>query len=150
MTDLTSSECIRLLKNNYTGHLGFISKGDPHVIPITYHYNQADNTIISYSEEGHKINAMRDNGSVSLQVEDIISNSNWQSVLVLGTFEEIKGSNAKLLLHQFTEGVKNILKVKERKHPEFISEFSSKTYSGGIPIVYRINVSEMKGKRKET
>ncbi len=150
MTDLTSSECIRLLKNNYTGHLGFISQGDPHVIPITYYYNQADNTIISYSEEGHKINAMRDNGSVSLQVEDIISNSNWQSVLVLGTFEEIKGSNAKLLLHQFTEGVKKTLQVKELRHPEFISEFSSKGYSGGIPIVYRINISEMKGKRKET
>ncbi len=150
MTDLTSSECIRLLKKNYTGHLGFISQGDPHVLPITFYYNQADNTIISYSEEGHKINAMRVNGSVALQVEDIISNSNWQSVLVLGTFEEIKGSNAKLLLHQFTEGVKNILKVKEHKHPEFISEFSSKGYSGGIPIVFRINVSEMKGKRKET
>jgi hypothetical protein len=150
MTDLTSSECIRLLKNNYTGHLGFISQGYPYVIPITFHYNQADNTIISYSEEGHKINAMRNNGSVSLQVQDIISNSNWQSVLVHGTFEEIKGSNAKYLLHQFAEGVKDKVKVKEHKHPEFISEFSSKTYSGGVPIVYRINVSEMKGKRKET
>ncbi|MGB5371263.1 MAG: pyridoxamine 5'-phosphate oxidase family protein [Flavobacteriaceae bacterium] len=150
MTDLTSSECIRLLKNNYIGHLGFISQGDPHVIPITFYYNQADNTIISYSEEGHKINAMRHNGSVSLQVEEIISNSNWQSVLVHGNFEEIKGSNAKYLLHQFAEGVKNVLKVKEQKHPEFISEFSSKTYSGGIPIVYRINISVMNGKRKET
>ncbi len=150
MTDLTSSECIRLLKNNYTGHLGFISQGDPYVIPITYYYNQADNTIISYAEEGHKINAMRENGSVSLQVEEIISNSNWQSVLVFGTFEEIKGSNAKYLLHQFAEGVKNIFKHREHKHPEFISEFSSKVYSGGIPIVYRINISEVKGKRKET
>lgn len=150
MTDLTSSECIRLLKKNYIGHLGFISQGDPYVIPITFYFNQADNTIISYSEEGHKINAMRENGSVSLQVEEIISNSNWQSVLVHGTFEEIKGSNAKYLLHQFAEGVKNIFKVKEHAHPEFISEFSSKTYSGGIPIVYRINISEMKGKRKET
>jgi nitroimidazol reductase NimA-like FMN-containing flavoprotein (pyridoxamine 5'-phosphate oxidase superfamily) len=150
MTDLSSNECIRVLKTNYTGHLGFISQGDPYVLPITFYYNQADNTIISYSEEGHKIKAMRINRSVSLQVEEVVSNSNWQSVLVHGTFEEIKGSNAKYLLHQFAEGVKNILNVKEHKHPEFISEFSSKTYSGGVPIVYRIKILEIKGKRKET
>ncbi|TFG74082.1 MAG: flavin mononucleotide-binding protein [Flavobacteriales bacterium] len=150
MTDLTSNEGIRILKNNYIGHLGYISQSEPYVIPITYYYNPSDNTIISYSEEGHKINAMRKNGSVSLQVEEIVSNSNWQSVLAHGTYEEIKGSNAKHLLHLFAEGVKNILNVKEHKHPEFISEFSSKTYSGGVPVVYRIKIRDIKGKRKET
>ena len=148
--NLSKSASVTLLKNNYTGHLAFIAQRIPFALPITYYYDTANNAIISYSSKGLKIDAMRENDTVSLQVEEIESNSNWQSVLVLGTFEELHGSDAKYYLHQFTEGVKSIIAQKEHKHPEFISEFSSKLYSRGIPIVYRIKILEIIGKRKET
>src|SRR5690606_20756879 len=119
------------------------------VVPITYYFHLPDNTIISYSVLGHKIHAMRKNNSVSMVVEDIRSMTNWESVLVHGTYEELEGSTAKQQLHQFTQGVKEILHQKEHKEVEFISEFSSKLYSRGIPIVYRINILEITGKRKE-
>ena len=149
MENLSKSEIITLLKDNYIGHLSYIAQGRPFTIPITYFYDLGSNAIISYSAEGHKMEAMRKNGAVSLEVEEIVSNSNWQSVLAHGTFDELHGSDAKYYLHQFTEGVKNIIKQKEQTLPEFISEFSSKSSSKKIPVVYRIKILEITGRRKE-
>ena len=149
MTDLTTSECTRVLRDNFMGHLAFISKEQPFVIPITYYFDPTDNTVISYSALGHKIHAMRENKSVSMVVEDIQSMTNWESVMIHGTYEELEGSTAKQKLHQFTQGVKGLLLQKEQKEVEFISEFSSKLYSRGVPIVYRINILEIRGKRRE-
>ena len=149
MENLSESEIITLLKDNYIGHLSYIAQGRPFTIPITYFYDLGSNAIISYSAEGHKMEAMRKNGAVSLEVEEIVSNSNWQSVLAHGTFDELHGSDAKYYLHQFTEGVKNIIKQKEQILPEFISEFSSKSSSKKIPVEYRIKILEITGRRKE-
>ena len=143
-------ESITLLKDNYIGHLSYIAQGRPFTIPITYFYDQGSNAIISYSAEGHKMDAMRKNGAVSLEVEEIVSNNNWQSILAHGTFEELNGTDAKYYLHQFTEGVKSIIKEKEHTLPEFISEFSSKSSSKKNPVVYRFKILEITGRRKET
>ncbi len=40
--------------------------------------------------------------------------------------------------------------IDARKDPEFISEFSSKIYGQGIPIVYRIKIQEITGKFRES
>ena len=150
MTDLRSNESLRILRNNYIGRLAFISEGKPFTVPITYFFDPSDKSIISYSGPGHKIDAMRKNQSISLQVDAIVSVYNWESALVHGTFEELKGDDAKQKLQEFAEGVKSIILSKERKEVEFISEFSSKQYSGEHSIVYRINILEITGKRKET
>lgn len=150
MTDLTLSESTNVIRNNYTGHLGYLSHGAPYVIPITYYFDPTDNTIISYSAEGHKIDTMRKNKTVSIQVGEIASIYNWESVLVHGTFEELMGSVAKQKLHDFTEGIKQIISQKEHKEVEFISEFSGKSYAKGTPIVFKINITGITGKRAES
>ncbi len=141
---------MRILRHNYVGRLAFIAEGKPFTVPITYFFDPSDNSIISYSGQGHKIDAMRKNHSVSLQVDEIQSVHNWESALVHGTFEELEGSAAKQKLHRFAEGVKSIIHSKERKEVEFINEFSSKEYSGENSIVYRIKVLEVTGKRKDS
>ena len=150
MTNLKLNESTRILSHNYVGRLAFIAQDKPFAVPITYFFDPQDNTILSYSGEGHKIDAMRKNPSVSLQVDEIQSVHNWESALVHGSFEELKGSDAKQKLHRFAEGVKSIIQSKERKEVEFINEFSSKEYSGKNSIVFRINILEITGKRKET
>lgn len=149
MTNLTTNESIRLIMDNYTGHLGYISQHQPYVLPITYYYDKEDHAIISYTADGHKLDAMQKNNAVSLLVEEITSVKNWKSVLVHGTFEAINGTDAKFKLHQFTEGVKSLILRKENRETEFISEFSSKLYSRGNPTVYLIKILEITGKRKE-
>ncbi len=144
--DLDTKEGLRVLKENYIGRLAFISQGRPYSLPITYFYDEPNNAIVSYSGEGHKLNSMRLNNSISFQVDEIELASNWKSVLIHGEFEELSGSDARYQLHQFASGVKDIIEKKEKRDVHFISEFSSKISSGEIPIVYRLKIMEITGK----
>ena len=101
MTDLKTNESLRILRNNYIGRLEFIAEGKPFTVPITYFFDPSDNSIINYSGNGHKIDAMRKNHAISFQVDEIQSVRNWESALAHGTFEELSGSDAKQKLYQF-------------------------------------------------
>ncbi|GAA4112524.1 hypothetical protein GCM10022393_11020 [Aquimarina addita] len=140
------TESIQLLSDNYIGRLAFISAGSPYVIPVTYHYNKTNNAIISYSGVGHKIQAMRKNNTVAFEVDEITSLSNWKSVLIQGVFEEIVGTDAKYILHEFAEGVKNNIHRKKQEEHKFLPEFSSKIKTNKAPIVYQIKIIEVTGK----
>lgn len=146
--DLNSESCKQLLASNYIGRIGYITKNNTDIIPITYYYDADRHSIISYSGEGFKIDAMRKNESVSFQVDEIENINQWKSVLLYGTFEELSGSDAKRLLHEFSEGVKKNILKKENASPKFIGEFSSKLRAMGSPVVYRINISGMTGKQR--
>ena len=147
--DLKTKEGKQLLGDNYIGHLSYIAGEWPYSLPITYYYNSAKNMVISYAAEGHKIEAMRKNPNVSLEVNEIDSVSHWRSVLVHGKFEELEGLDARYYLHEFAEGVKSLLRRKEDTFANSIEEFSSKMDSEKLPVVYRIVIDEMTAKFRD-
>ncbi len=146
--NLNQKERVELLKRNYIGYLGYIAGANPYVVPITYYYDDDSHSIISYSSEGHKIAAMRKNPSVSICVDEIYSVNNWQSVLAHGTFEELSGIDAKYMLHQFSEGVKDIINQSPNKNTRYISEFSAKIEKENAPMVFCIRIDEITGKKR--
>tara|TARA_R110002072_G_scaffold271545_1_gene431538 strand:- start:229 stop:681 length:453 start_codon:yes stop_codon:yes gene_type:complete len=146
---LGKSKCRRVLSNNYIGHLAYVYNKSPYVIPITYHYDDIANAIIGYSGIGHKIKALRINSEVSLEVSEIDSVNKWQSVVVHGTYREFLGSTAKINLHKFSEGVKDIIKKTEARDLKFLSEFSSKIFKEGSPIVFKIDIEGLTGRERK-
>lgn len=145
MTNLQENECKQLLSNNYLGTIAYISSGSPFMVPMTYFFDGVD-TIIGYSSKGHKTKAMAQNDQVSLHVLEKRDINNWSSVLVLGTYEELDAGDAKVYLRQFASGIKDLILRKEEKNLQFISDFSSKTYKGEIPVVFKIHIDSFKGK----
>ncbi|MFD2915800.1 pyridoxamine 5'-phosphate oxidase family protein [Psychroserpens luteus] len=145
---LKQNESSRLLETNYIGNLSYIYQNRPFIAPITYFFDKANDVIIGYSAEGHKINAMRKNNNVSLSVSGIDSVNSWESVLAQGTFVELSGSDAKAQLHIFSLGVKDLIINKEHRKLDFISEFSSKIYKDDLPIVFQIKIEEITGKMR--
>jgi len=147
MTNLTEKECNTLLADNYIGQLAYIYNNRPFVVPITYYFD-GKNTIISYSAEGHKTMAMRKINKVSMQVSDIKNINNWNSILAHGFFKEITGSDAKKYLHEFATRVKDLILRKEEKNLHTIGDFSSKTNTDALPIVFKITTYELTGKSR--
>jgi len=146
--EIGKQEYIEFLSNNYVGNLAYISGNTPFMVPLTYYFDQEENVIISYSNEGHKIEAMRLNNNVSIQIAEIESLDKWKSVLLIGNLEELTVSETKMYLHKFSKNVKDILAKKENKNPELIDFFSSKLNNEGIPIVYKIKIHEIIGRKK--
>ncbi|MFK7811601.1 MAG: pyridoxamine 5'-phosphate oxidase family protein [Maribacter sp.] len=146
---LELSECLKVLNANYLGRIAYISGNSPYVVPVTYFYDAEEKSILSYSTIGHKIKAMRAHEDVSLQVDDIHSIQKWRSVLVHGHFEELEGSTAKKYLHRFAEGVQDTIVKSNGEKPKFIQDFTSRLQKGTIPIIYRVNISDITGKFRD-
>ncbi|HUH46294.1 MAG TPA: pyridoxamine 5'-phosphate oxidase family protein [Arenibacter sp.] len=144
--DLKKDRCRLLLQGHYWGHLAFTGHNSPYVLPITYYYDKGNNCIISTSAEGHKIDCLRENKLVSLNVSKIDSINNWSSVLIHGEYEELKGIDAKYQLHQFLEGIKKIVGANGNSDLKFIGDFSSSIKPDAIAVVYRIKINEITGK----
>ncbi len=144
--DLELEKCLKILGNNYLGHLGYISGKTPFVIPITYFYDAENKCILSYSTNGHKIDAMRRHEHIVLQVEQMKTIQDWTSIQVHGTFEELEGSAAKKYLHKFAQGVQSAVERINDEKPKFIGDFSSRLQEREMPIVYRMNINDITGK----
>lgn len=149
--NLEHEGCLELLRNNYFGRLTFIKGETPYVVPITYYFqDEKEQGLICYSLEGFKIEAMRENGSVALLIDEIESIFRWKSVLVHGQYEELSGTDARIRLHEFTQGIKAIINRGKTKNVRFINEFSSKMGAlGPSPIVFRINMTDLTGKIRQ-
>ena len=146
---LGKSKCKKVLSNNYIGHLAYIDNNQPYVVPITYYYDDVTNAIIGYSGYGHKIKALRIKNVASIEVSEIDSVNKWRSVVVYGTYREFLGSTAKINLHKFSEGVKDIIKKTEGRDLKFLSEFSSKIFKEGSPIVFKIHIEDLTGRERK-
>ena len=85
---LTEAEAIELVKAGKIGRLGCVDQEGPYVVPINYLLD--DGEIYSHALPGKKINAMRAEPRVCLQVDHIQDDLHWSSAIVFGRFEEIR------------------------------------------------------------
>lgn len=85
--EMGGTESHELLRSQTVGRLGCSLDNKPYVVPVYYLYE--DNFIYIHSLLGLKINALRANPEVCLQVDDIQDDYHWRSAIAFGHFEEI-------------------------------------------------------------
>jgi nitroimidazol reductase NimA-like FMN-containing flavoprotein (pyridoxamine 5'-phosphate oxidase superfamily) len=78
---------MRLLAGNRVARLACAKAERPYVVPI--HYAYSDNYLYAFSMPGKKIEWMRSNPLVCLQVDQRGEGSSWRSVVVDGVYEEL-------------------------------------------------------------
>lgn len=84
---LSQQEARALLSKARTGRLGCLVDDGPYVVPVNYVFH--DDRIYVHSLPGRKINAMRANPRVCLQVDDIQDAYHWRSAIAFGRYEEV-------------------------------------------------------------
>jgi hypothetical protein len=72
------------------GHLGCAIDDRPYVVPVHYVYEKP--YIFIYTNDGKKTEILRSNPQVCLQVEEVVNNGNWQSVVANGLADEVSDS----------------------------------------------------------
>jgi len=87
ISEMTRPECISLLKSARLGRLACVRDNRPYVVPI--HFAFGDNFIFSFSLPGKKVEWMRENPHICLQVDDVGGVHGWKSVVVEGLFEDL-------------------------------------------------------------
>ena len=84
---LSTLECTKLLTASRVGRLACAKDGQPYIVPL--HYAHADNHLYAFSMLGKKIDWMRANPLVSVQVSAHGTGQGWKSVIVTGRYEEL-------------------------------------------------------------
>ena len=90
--ELNDTQIDNLILSQAIGRIGYTNGKQPFIVPVTYVYDGKN--IIGQSRLGMKLDAMRKNPAVCFQVDLILNMANWQSVLIEGTFHELKGKDA--------------------------------------------------------
>ncbi len=85
--EMTDKDMKELLTRVGYGHLGCARDNRPYVVPIQYIY---DNSLVYiYTNDGKKAEILKSNPHVCLQVEAVVDNGDWQSVVAEGTAEQV-------------------------------------------------------------
>lgn len=90
--ELNETQVNNVLLSQAIGRIGCIDAKHPYIVPVTYMFDGVN--IYGQTHEGMKLDMMRKNPNVCFQVDMIINMANWQSVIVNGTFQELKGKEA--------------------------------------------------------
>lgn len=148
--DLTPSECLELLSEHFYAHLGCAENDEPYVLPITYIYK--DGFLYGSTQEGRKVDIMRKNPKICIQVERMGSGLEWESVICWGMFEEVTDEKSmqdiKLL---FGEQHGKIL-LEEGKTPVSPTVKNLSMQRSGYPentVIYRMKPYRMTGKAEK-
>lgn len=143
LTELNKTEMDNILYRGSLAHLGCCQADEVYVLPITYIYDNG--YIYSHSLNGKKLEMMRANPKICIQVEEITSIFRWQSVIAWGNFEELKEGELpeqaiRLLKYKIAE--LNPFKSSSSLEIEFEAKLSEAT-------VFRMKVEKMTGRKEK-
>ena len=83
--ELSTDDCASVLRRNDLGRLGCAHFDQPYIVPIHFSFDEDRNCLYAFSAMGQKIDWMRDNPKVCLEVEEIADKNNWTTILVIGS-----------------------------------------------------------------
>jgi nitroimidazol reductase NimA-like FMN-containing flavoprotein (pyridoxamine 5'-phosphate oxidase superfamily) len=84
---MTERECRAALARVGFGRLGCARDHQPYIVPIYFAYDGHD--VYVFSAPGQKIEWMRSNPLVCLEIDERTSRDRWMSVIVAGRYEEL-------------------------------------------------------------
>lgn len=87
ITEMREADCYDVVTRQMIGRLATCVKDQPYIVPVQYAL--ANGLIYSFSMLGQKIDNMRENPKVCLQVDDLRDARHWKSVIVEGRFREL-------------------------------------------------------------
>lgn len=89
--ELSVLDCTNVLIAGRLAHLGCMDGTRPYVVPIYFAYS--DHHLYSFSMPGRKIECMRSNPHVCLQVDERGHEHGWKSVIIQGVYQELEVSD---------------------------------------------------------
>ena len=144
INEVADQECREILTRASIGRLGCSLNDQPYVVPVYFVYES--DYIYVFSTVGQKIEWMRKNPKVCMQVDEISNESQWVSVIANGTFQELPGHTESPELRH----AQKLLEKRQRWWLNPIAERRAKVDDLSIETVFfRIRILSMNGLRAQ-
>lgn len=138
--ELTVDECAQELARRDVGRLACVRDGQPYIVPINYSLDGG--YLYGVTSLGQKIEWMRANPRVCVEIDERENDYRWMSVVVFGRYEELPDTaeGAELRAHA--------LELAQRRplwwQPAALAADRSMHRP---PVFYRIRIESMTGRR---
>ena len=141
--ELTAAECEEFLDQATIGRLGCAHNGQPYIVPVSLYFGREEKCLYGFSTLGKKIEWMRENPSVCVEVDAISDQYQWTTVLVMGRYEELDASDQQRRARQ---RALDLFQDQSRWWLPAGARLSSGV-EHALPVVYRIHISSVSGRR---
>jgi nitroimidazol reductase NimA-like FMN-containing flavoprotein (pyridoxamine 5'-phosphate oxidase superfamily) len=167
--EMTKSECLRALAGARLGRLACAHENQPYVVPIYFVCEEP--YLYGFTTAGQKVEWMRSNPLVCVELDDVDEHDQWLSVVVFGRYEELpetpEGEQTRQLAHG--PGRRTYLPPstefgeQERQHAHELLQRHAGWWEPGCacrtqgnppgpvrPVFYRILIERITGRRATT
>ena len=142
--ELNEMQIDNLLLSQAVVRIGLTDGKKPYITPVTYVFDGKN--ILGQTKEGLKLQILRKNPNVCFEVDRMSDMANWQSVIVSGTFQELKGKEADRARDYLFNHVLPLM-TSSTIHPHQHGVTGKVEDSNRIkPVMYRIKIKEKSGR----
>jgi nitroimidazol reductase NimA-like FMN-containing flavoprotein (pyridoxamine 5'-phosphate oxidase superfamily) len=138
--ELTVNECRDILRSTNLGRLACVRYSQPYIVPIYFDFH--DDYLYSFATKGRKIQWMRTNPRVCVEVDYILDQFNWTTVVVEGRYEELTKAPA----HEAARKRADAL-FQNRHDWWFPAAAKTASASERVPVIYRIAIEGLSGRQ---
>jgi nitroimidazol reductase NimA-like FMN-containing flavoprotein (pyridoxamine 5'-phosphate oxidase superfamily) len=140
--ELSEAENAAVLGRSELGRLATSRNDQPYIIPIHFSFAPERKCLYAFSAVGQKIDWMRANPKVCVEVEDIADPDHWTTVLIFGGYEELNDSP------EDRTARRRALELFDSR-PKWWFPAAAKTGSGEpqAVVLYRIRIDRMSGRQ---
>ena len=141
--ELTVEECRQALSDVGFGRLACARENQPYVVPVSFAVDKGYAYL--FSMPGQKVAWMRENPRVCLEVESVVSKTQWTTIVVLGHYEELPDTP------DYEAGRLRAREVLQRRitwwEPGGVAVADHAVGREATPVFYRISLSNVTGRR---
>ncbi len=143
---LNRESALALLQDNTYGRIGCNDGYNTYVYPTNYFFD--GKYIYCHALPGSRINVMRRNKRVCFQVELLKDEMNWESIMVMGDFEELdEGRDRYYAMKSFVDRTMHLKISEGLGMPEVTQAWLHLRLPDNLkPVIYRISVDEIVGR----
>jgi uncharacterized protein len=141
--ELTAVECREVLRRVSVGRLACCRGEQPYVVPVFLYFDADGDCLYGFAAVGQKIDWMRSNPRVCVEVDDVADQTHWTTVLAFGRYEEVGDSAPddvarRRAFHLF------------QQRPNWWLPGAAKLEGGSehdTAVIYRIRIDRLSGRR---
>jgi nitroimidazol reductase NimA-like FMN-containing flavoprotein (pyridoxamine 5'-phosphate oxidase superfamily) len=138
--EMTGEECRSALERAEIGRLACARGDQPYIVPIYFTYDDAH--LYGITTLGQKIEWMRSNPRVCVEIDERTNHYQWMSVVVFGRYEELPDEPDRSAVRR------RALEVLQKREMWWQTACAAgESREQGAPILYRIHIEQMTGHR---
>lgn len=144
ISKMKREECSEFLARQNVGRLACARDSQPYIVPIYFVY-EPDHLLYGFTTPGRKVEWMRVNPLVCVQADEVLSQDNWTSVVVLGRYEELPETG------EYSEERNKAQSLLLKRTLWWVTAHAASVARSraerALPVFYRIRISDITGLR---